>query len=616
MTATVTAESILDAFDDTNFAEYVPYAIEKIKAGDQFEAKILASTKAYPVSIREFITSPNYLNQADSIYPKILEELEALNNPPVAGLTHGQRIGSQYTEAVFTGGIGVGKSHAALLTLAYHLYILSCLDNPQTLFDLDPSSEILFIFQTVNATLAKQLDYARFKAMIERSPYFQNRFTYNREIDSELRFPNRIIVRPVTGLESGTIGQNIYAAILDEVNFLEITEHSKKNMDGEEYDQAVQLYNSIASRRKSRFMKQGRTLGMLCLVSSKRYPNQFTDRKVAQAKKELQTTGKTSIYVYDKRRWDIKPDDYCGETFKVFVGDITRKPRILLDEGTPDATDEMIVDIPIEYRAEFENDIMRALREVAGLSTLAVHPFMPNTEAVSACFGHHPSILSEESTGFTQKLIALPNHIHNPDERRFVHVDLALTTDSAGVVCGYVNGFKKVKRGDETTETLPIITIDFALEVRPPQGGEIQISRIRELIYAMRDKLGINVHWVTFDQYQSADSIQVLRRKGFTTGIQSMDKTPIPYEVLKQALYDGRVIAPAHQKLQQELLALEFNVKKNKVDHTSQSSKDISDALAGVVFGLSQRRIVWARWGVNPFWEARNLSKTILESEQ
>ena len=609
-------DSILDAFENTEFAEYVSYAVSRIKAGDQFESRILASLKSYPVSIREFVSRPDYLDQADSIYPKILDELEALNNPPVDGLAHGQRIGSHYTEAIFTGGIGVGKSHAALLTFAYHLYVLSCLENPQALFDLDASSEILFVFQTVNATLAKQLDYARFKAMIERSPYFNRVFTYNREIDSEIQFPNRIIVRPVTGLESGTIGQNIYAAILDEVNFLEITQNSKKNMDGGEYDQAVQLYNSIASRRKSRFMKQGRTLGMLCLVSSKRYPNQFTDRKVAQSEREIQTTGKTNIYVYDKRRWDIKPDDYCGDTFKVFIGDVSRKPRMLMGESAPDATDEMIVDIPVEYQVEFENDIMRALREVAGLSTLAVHPFMPNTEAVSSCFGHHPSLLSEESTDFIQQLQAFSHHVQNPDERRFIHVDLALTSDSAGVVCGYVSGFKKIQRGDDITETLPVVTIDFALEVMPPQGGEIQISRIREMIYTLKDKLEINIKWISFDQYQSADSIQVLRRKGFITGVQSMDRTPVPYEVLKQALYDGRVVAPAHQKLQQELLALEFNAKKNKVDHTSQSSKDISDALAGVVFGISRQNLTWTRWNVSPIREAQNLTKTIRDLGQ
>ena len=123
--ATAKADSILAAFENTDFAEFVSYSVDKIKAGDKFDAKILASIKTYPVSIREFVTSPNYLDQGDSIYPKILDELEALNNPPVEGLAHGQRIGSHYTEAVFTGGIGVGKSHAALLTLAYHLYVLS-----------------------------------------------------------------------------------------------------------------------------------------------------------------------------------------------------------------------------------------------------------------------------------------------------------------------------------------------------------------------------------------------------------------------------------------------------------------------------------------------------------
>ena len=60
-------------------------------------------------------------------------------------------------------------------------------------------------------------------------------------------------------------------------------------------------------------------------------------------------------------------------------------------------------------------------------------------------------------------------------------------------------------------------------------------------------------------------------------------------------------------------MALEFNVIKNKVDHTNQSSKDLSDALAGIVFGLSQQRAVWARWGVNPCREARNITKTIPE---
>jgi hypothetical protein len=46
--ATATADSILDAFENAEFAEYVPYAVDKIKAGDQFEAKVLICTQYCP----------------------------------------------------------------------------------------------------------------------------------------------------------------------------------------------------------------------------------------------------------------------------------------------------------------------------------------------------------------------------------------------------------------------------------------------------------------------------------------------------------------------------------------------------------------------------------------
>ena len=611
-------DKLLSQFEDQDFAEYVQYATTKIKGGDKFEAKLLTSIKHYPVSIREFITSEYYLDQAGSIYPLVMDELEELNNPKVEGLAHGSRISNVYTEAVFTGGIGVGKSHCSLLTIAYQLYILSCMDSPQGLFDLDISSEILFVFQTINATLAKQLDYARFKSMIEHSPYFREVFQFNRDIESELQFPNRIIVRPVSGLETATIGQNIFGGVLDEVNFMEQTQNSKKTADSGGYDQALQLYNSISSRRKSRFMKHGRALGMLCLVSSKRYPNQFTDQKVDQANRELASKGSTSIYIYDKTRWEIKPDDFCGDRFKVFAGDLSRKPRILLAGEEIQASDlSLVTEIPVEYRPDFETDILRALREIAGQSTLSTHPFLVDTEAVSQCFGKVETILSDYRTDFAgEPLKILSEHVESPSELRFIHVDLALSSDSAGVVCGYVSGFKQVDRGEGIKETLPIINIDFSLEVAPPKGGEIEISKIRTLICKLRDLVGVNVRWVSFDQYQSADSMQILRQKGFTSDLQSMDRTMAPYELLKQALYDQRVNLPDDKKLLKELLALEFDVQKSKVDHTSVSTKDISDALAGVVYGISRRNEVWHRWGINPYEQASRFVKMVGEDKE
>ena len=589
------AAEVLEQFQNPYFAEYVQYAVKRVAAGDKFEGKLLAAIKTYPVSIREFITSPEYLDQGDSIYPLVLDELVKINNPKIDGLNHGLRIGNIYAETVLTGGIGTGKTHIALLSIAYSVYVLSCLSNPQSLFDLDKSSEILFIFQSLNATLSKQLDYARFKHMIETSPYFKNHFLFDKNIDSELRFPNRIIVRSVNGQETATIGQNVFGGMLDEVNFMEVTENSKKATDGGEYDQAIALYHSILSRRKSRFMKMGRLFGMFCLVSSKRYPNQFTDRKVKEAKAELQKTGKTSIYVYDKRKWEIKPDDFCGKTFRVFIGDISRKPRLLGTQENISMQDQALVDnVPVEYRKDFEIDIMRALREIAGHSTLALHPFIMNVEAMSACFGKRKSILTSTVTDFEYpKLKFISSRFTNPEYPRWAHVDLSLTGDSTGIAIGHVPRFTKIKRGGDIVETLPVIAIDCTLEVRPPKGGEILFEKIRKLLYLLRDS-GLNIKWVTFDQYQSADSIQILRQKGFVTGKQSMDKTSIPYEFTKMALYDGRIEAPSHDKLIEELQALELDAKKGKIDHPPQGSKDIADALAGVIYGLTRRCEIWA----------------------
>ena len=50
-----------------------------------------------------------------------------------------------------------------------------------------------------------------------------------------------------------------------------------------------------------------------------------------------------------------------------------------------------------------------------------------------------------------------------------------------------------------------------------------------------------NLKWISFDTFQSADSIQILSQKGFITGTFSMDKNSLPYDVTKTAFYDGRV---------------------------------------------------------------------------
>ena len=593
-------KSLIATFGETSAAEMYEIGLSTDDETTRFEfwqnaiqAKITRSAKPLmqkltyrfpPVGIREFIEGSFYMDKKGTVYPAVLDELEEMNS-------------CKYVEVVLTGGIGAAKTTAALYSICYQLYLLSCMTNPHAAFGLDPSSEILMVFQSLNATLAKTLDYARFKSMIDGSPYFKKNFPYDKDIESRLNFPNRISILPLSGKETAAIGQNIFGGLIDEVNYMNVIEDSKKSIDGETFDQATALYNSIARRRKSRFASAGTLPGILCLVSSKRYPGQFTDRKEEEAQ-----TDKT-IYIYDKRVWEIKPKgSFSGVFFQIFVGDEGRRPRILGDAEYIDPKDRHLVDnIPIEYKTDFEQDITNSLREIAGKSTLATHPFIMNTDAITHCMSRstESSIFSDEYCDFVQyPLYLLPENFHKPHLQRAAHIDLGVTGDSAGLAIMTVVGFEKMMRQDGTPgEILPKYHVDGVLEVRPPKGGEILFWKIRNILLKLKE-LGLNIQWVSLDSYESRDTMQILRQQGFVTGLLSVDRTMLPYETLKTALYDGRVNMPFHTLLRKELASLEKDTAKGKIDHPSGGSKDLSDALAATAHVLASRREVWAVHGI------------------
>lgn len=548
--------------------------------------------KEKPVDIETFVTTKQYLDmpikphmdEDGAIFPELLKELKKICE-------------GDYIEVVATGAIGSAKTTLSLILLCYHLYLISILRDPHKEYSLLKSDEIVFIFQSLNAAHAKTVDYARFKAMVDNSQYFQKNFTYNKNIESEMQFPNRIIVKPVSGSSTAAIGQNCISGIIDEINFMKITEKSKNNKESGTYDQATENYTSIVRRRESRFMKMGHTPGILCLVSSKRYPGEFTDRKIEEAK----TNDK--IYIYDKKVWDISPPGrFCGEMFEVFIGDMSRKPYLMQAHELLAPEDQHLIEkIPVEYRKAFEDDILGSLRDIAGVSTLALEPFIIDVEKVSNCFGTVESVLSREDCDFKNtKVFIYPNRIKRKDQPRFVHIDLGLTNDCAGVACGYVAGFVNIIRGEmdeQVVETLPVICYDFILEVKPPPNGEISFYKIRDLIYKL-GHAGMTIKWVTLDSWQAVDTYQLLRRKGYKTGIQSMDTTMIPYEITKTAFMDERMNVPTHVKCNEEIISLEKDVKKGKIDHSPLGSKDLSDAMAGVAYGLTMRREIWVRYGI------------------
>ena len=170
---------------------------------------------------------------------------------------------------------------------------------------------------------------------------------------------------------------------------------------------------------------------------------------------------------------------------------------------------------------------------------------------------------------------------------RFVHCDLSFSSDSTGIAMGYVDGFKYVTRrneeGKEFSVRMPVIVIEFMLKINPPKGGEIQLADVRSLVYELRS-YGYPIRKVTFDSFQSKDSMQQFATAGIESGHVSADTNPQVYNAYKEALYEDRLITYHYDTLFQETIRLEKNEKKNKVDHPANGSKDVADAVAGVCY--------------------------------
>ena len=134
--------------------------------------------------------------------------------------------------------------------------------------------------------------------------------------------------------------------------------------------------------------------------------------------------------------------------------------------------------------------------------------------------------------------------------------------------------------------SLPEIDIDGLARIHPPKNGQINLDSVYQLIAGWK-ALGIPIEWVSFDGFQSADLIQRIGRLGIRTGRLSVDMTsprdPMQaYETLRNAVSEGRFRFPDDRDTVRDMLALQADYKKQRVDHIPNQKKT--------------RRIIWLRF--------------------
>lgn len=565
------------------FYEHAVKIAEAVNTASEFEREV-------PVSPALFLDDPYFMGGTVSLWPALREEII-------------EACSGRYVEAVFTGSIGTGKTTAALYTLAYYLYRLMNLRNPHRVYGLDPASEIAFVMQSVTGGTAYTVDYMRFRRMLENSPWFRENAPHEKDRKATVQFKgSSIFIQPLPGTETAAIGENVFGGLIDEVNHMRIVQGSTRRKDGAAHDQMLENYRAIARRRESRFQRMGNVPGMLCLVGSANYAGQFTDRKKEERDRQLEREGAASIYIFDKRPWEVQPPDrFLPERFTVFLGDGTRRPRIIApQEAVSDADRPFLMEVPEDYRNAFESDLPGAVKDVAGIALHGFSNFISNFGAIKKAFGPRQNIFEPDWCDFDkQPALIMPHPIQHPKAKRYVHIDLSLSMDYAAFSMGYCSGFSKVDRGGGMVDTLPRISFDGCLTIRPAGGSQIPIWKIKKLVFALRD-MGYPIYWVSLDGFQSADFIQTMQRNRMVSGVLSLDRTPDPYMLARQLIVDGMVEGPASELACKELRDLVWVSQNTKVDHPPDGSKDLADTIAGVCYGLASKREIWVAYGVNP----------------
>ena len=258
-------------------------------------------------------------------------------------------------------------------------------------------------------------------------------------------------------------------------------------------------------------------------------------------------------------------------------------------EYLPTEFKNKIVDVPTDYLKDFRQNLLQSIQDIAGMTVAGTGKLFNNQELfnkavyepVEKAFLKDTFIISTKLETRPQDYIN-PNWVpEQPEKLRFMHIDQGISSDHYGVSSCFVDDIEILP-----DETLKInIKFDFILNIIPPRPpAKVDISKVRSLIPWLSQNKGINWGMITYDQYQSQESMQELEKAGFPVGYQSVDKTDEAYLLLVDYIYEGKLKFPYNEEFEKNLFNLVHFREKRKVDHTSIGSKDISDSVAGSLY--------------------------------
>ena len=565
---------------------------------EQYNELIYSDYEEIPVDIHTFLHNPNYLGQAltdeegrFTLFPYWEDLFDKIYKDNVSP--------SPFNILALTGAIGLGKSTEAVILGIYELYKMLCLKNPYTHYGLMPTDLITFAVLNITIDAAEGVAWNKMQSLIQSSPWFINHGTISKGINPEWRPPKGIEL--IYGSQPRHIlGRAVYWAFLDEVSF-------QPNKDiNEQKRKAKELVNAALRRMQSRFQHGENNPTILCIASSKRTDQSYMESFIEEKKKQ----DSKKVLVVDEPQWVVRPDKVSKRWFKVAVGN-----KFLDSEVLPlDVTDEVldlyrnrgyqILDVPYGYYEEFLDDVNDALNEIAGISTTSSNRYFNGPKLAKIKTNTYQNLFTkeiiqvgaDEPTQYYEFVDLSRLQPGFKEKPLYIHMDLSESGDKTGIAGVWVVG-KKPPTEDHPISKDLFYRLAFSVSVKAPKGHDIDFEKNRNFIYWLKDQ-GFNIKMVTTDTFQSFDTGQMLKKKGYNYEELSVDVVKkvndryvcIPYQTLRTAIYEERLEMYENSFLTEELLGLERNNSSGKIDHTPSgiNSKDSADAVCGALYKASE----------------------------
>ena len=314
--------------------------------------------------------------------------------------------------------------------------------------------------------------------------------------------------------------------------------------------------------------------GLIALISSAASEGAFVEKFAEEHKEDPKVkVRRLSLYEAD-------PEFLGKPRFHITV------TRDLLD-GTIETKE---LNPPEELRSRYEGNLSKALREIDGLASHTLDPFYLSKDWVSVLGRLNKGRADPfPDRGMKDKKVPhsvlpmdvaaglAPDFHGDPKWEYYCHCDLAKADVAAGnCAAGFAMVHKEIVDNGDIR-----IVLDLSVRFITHPGTTLDPKHVRDFVHHLKHQRGFNISSVTYDQWQSEESIIRLKEQGIFS-----ERLPVGYDqhtMVKNMLIGGGLDIFTDTMLLRELKGLEDKV--TKVEPALGSMKDEADAFAGAVWG-------------------------------